>query len=249
MTAKVLCWDIECTPIVAHVWGLRDQNIALNQVIEQPRMFGFAAAWLGQSPRWYAEWDEGGRRGMLQKAHDLMSEADVVVSFNGTSFDTKWLNSELAHEGFTPPAPFRELDLYKVARKNFRLPSYKLQHVSTHLGLEGKLSTGGHQLWIDCMNGDEKARRRMARYCRRDVSLLPELLERMRPWLPATINFALLEGHEDLACQKCGGINLESRGTAYTATRAYPQYRCRACGGWTRDSRSLGSTRGAGVAR
>jgi DNA-directed RNA polymerase subunit RPC12/RpoP len=80
------------------------------------------------------------------------------------------------------------------------------------------------------------------------VELLGPLLEKLRPWLPATVNFALYNG-EELACQKCGSDDLESRGTAYTATRAYPQFRCRACGGWTRDSRSEMGTRAAGVAR
>lgn len=249
MSAKVLYWDVECNPMVAHVWGLRDQHLGLNQIIEQPRMFGFAAAWEDHRPRWFAEWDKGGRIGMLRKAHALMSEADVVVSYNGTSFDTKWLNGELAREGLTPPAPFKELDLYKVVRKNFRFPSYKLQYVSTALGLEGKLSTGGHQLWVDCMNGDTKARSRMARYCRRDTALLPLLKKKLQPWLPASINFALINGCEELACQKCGGHDLQSRGTAYTATRAYPQYRCNDCGGWTRDSRSIGGSQVTGVAR
>lgn len=249
MSARTLFWDIECTPIVAHIWGLRDLNVGLNQIIEKPRIFGFAAAWEGQSPKWYAEWDEGGRLGMLQKAHELMDEAEVVVSYNGAGFDTKWLNAELVAEAIAPPSPFKHVDLYKVAKANFRLPSFKLQAVSTHVGLSGKLDTGGHRLWIDCINGDEKARAKMARYCRRDVALLPELMDKLRPWLPNTVNFALLNGIEGLACQKCASTDLESRGTAYTASRAYPQYRCRDCGGWTRDSRSVGGTKAAGVPR
>jgi hypothetical protein len=248
MSAKVLHLDIECSPILVHAWSLRDLHVGLNQIISDPEIIGVGYKWDDKPSRYASKWDEGGRLGMLEQTHALLDEADVLVHYNGQSFDVPWMNGELAREGFTPPAPFKNIDLYKVVRKNFRLPSYKLDYVAGVFLGEHKLPTGGHQLWVDCMNGDENARRKMARYCRRDVDLLPRLLEKLRPWLPNTINFALYNG-EELACQKCGGVDLESRGTAYTATRAYPQYRCRDCGGWTRDTRSEMGTRAAGVAR
>lgn len=247
MSARVLSLDLETSPIVAHVWGLRDQFVGINQIVQDPEIIG--VGWRWDKPAKYAStWADGGRSGMLQLAHQLLDEADVVVHYNGDRFDIPWLNGEFAREGLTPPSPFKNIDLYKVARKNFRFPSYKLQYVSTALGLSGKLDTGGHELWVKCINGDEKARRKMATYCKRDVNLLPDLLEKLRPWLPATVNFALYNG-EEIACQKCGGTDLESRGTAYTATRAYGQYRCRSCGGWTRDNRSTHGTNVSGVAR
>lgn len=248
MSAKVLYLDIETSPILAHVWGLRDQFVGINQIIEDPTIIGVGYGWDGKPAKYASTWDIDAAT-MLEFTHDMLDRADVVVHYNGLGFDIPWINGELARAGYHPPSPFKNIDLYRVVRKNFRFPSYKLQYVSTALGLEGKVSTGGHQLWIDCINGDKKARAKMARYCKQDVNLLPDLLDKVRPWLGNGVNFALWSEHgAELACQKCGSDDLERRGYAYTPTSAYQQYRCRACGGWTRGTkRELGST-GTGIA-
>jgi hypothetical protein len=259
MSAKILYTDIETSPILAHIWSLRDLNVGLNQIIQDPEVIGVGYRWNDQrGAKYVSTWDHedlGGRAFMLGTVHALLDEADVVVHYNGDRFDIPWLNGEFARIGLTPPSPFKNIDLYKVARKNFRFPSYKLQYVSTALGLAGKHQTGGHGLWVACLNGDEKARAKMARYCKQDVNLLPDLLEKLRPWLGAQVNFALWsEQGAELACQKCGKAEfLRPKGTAYTATMAYPQYLCcpdrGGCGGWTRDKKSAGTTAGTGVQR
>jgi hypothetical protein len=254
MSAKLLFLDIETSPIVAHVWSLRDLNVGINQIVAQPEVIGVGYRTSEmKSARYVSTWDQGGREAMLKKAWSLLDECDVAIHYNGDRFDITWLNSEFARIGLTPPSPFKNLDLYKVVRKNFRFPSYKLQYVSTALGLAGKLSTGGHGLWVACLNGDEKARARMARYCRQDVNLLPDFLKILLPWTGAQVNFALYEG-VDLGCQKCGKAEyLRPKGIAYTASLGYPQYLCDTrrggCGGWTRDKKSAFSTAGAGVQR
>ncbi len=257
MTARVLYLDLETSPILVHSWSLRDLSVGLNQVIADPEIIGVAYRWGDQRRASYvSKWDDGGRTGMLEFAHDLLDQSDLVIGWNSQGFDVLWLNGEFVKAGLTPPSPFKNIDLYRIARKNFRWPSYKLQYAAQTLLGSTKLSTGGHQLWVDCLNGDEKARAKMARYARRDVDLLPPLFEKLRPWMGAQINFALYEGGEaeELACQKCGSAEaLRPKGTAYTAQRAYPQYLCDTarggCGGWTRDSKSSWSVAGAGSQR
>lgn len=250
-TPRVLYVDIETSPNLADVWGLWDQNVGLSQLRQSSRIIGFGAKWRGQkSVRWQGEYDPDTgdltrQRQMLEAAHALYDEADVIVTYNGDKFDNKHFNGEWVSAGLTPPSPSLSLDLFKVVRQNFKFPSNKLQYVSERLLGVGKVKHQGHGLWRECLDDDvdPDVRRRawstMARYCRRDVALLEPLHDRLEPWLPKGINFALLAGPSDaLGCQKCGSEDLESRGTAYTATRAYPQYRCRDCGGWTRDPRS-----------
>lgn len=249
---NILYLDIETTPALAYTWGLWDQNVALSQVVSDPRVMGFGWKFDQDRTQWIAEWDDGGRDAMLAKAWELLDDASVVVHYNGDRFDLPWLNGEFARVGLTPPSAYKSVDLYKIAKKNFRLLSYKLAYVSEALGLNSKLDTGGFKLWVECMEGDEKSRRKMGRYCIRDVDLLPPMLEKLRPYLPNAINWALLAGVEELACRKCGrGEYLTPKGTAYTAERAYPQWWCNpghgGCGGWTRDKRHIGDTRGRGV--
>ena len=261
MSAKVLFLDLETSPIVAHVWGLWDQRVALNQIVADPEVIGVAYSWNGKPAKYVSTWDHStdakasSRFEMLSFVWGLLDDSDVVVHWNGTSFDVPWLNSEFAREGLTPPSPFKQLDLMRVVKKNMRFPSNKLDYVSAALLGEKKLPTGGHQLWVDCINGDEGARRRMARYARQDVNLLPKLLEKLRPWIGGQVNFSLWSEHrEELACQKCGQAEfLGPKGTAYTAQGAYPQFWCKphlgGCGGWTRGNRAEFTTKSVGSAR
>src|SRR5213076_154023 len=137
------------------------------------------AQWLGEKKvSLLSEWEHG-RQGMLEGIHRLFSEADVVAGFNSRSFDTPWVLGELASEVFAPPAPFAQVDLYRESRQ-FRLPSHKLQYISTELfDLSGKLSTGGFNLWKQVLAGEPQAQAKMARYCKGDVRLTAELYTKM----------------------------------------------------------------------
>ena len=246
---RVLYIDIETSPNVADVWGLWNQNVGLTQLKQASRIMGFGYKWKGSSrAKWHGEYNTvtgefSEKEAMLLEAHRLYDEADVVVTYNGDSFDHKRFNASWVEAGITPPAPFVSLDLYKVVKKNFRFPSNKLAYVADKLIGDTKVKHSGHMMWRECLDHDidattrRKAWASMARYCRQDVVLMEPLHEKLLPWLPATVNAALLAGPTDtILCRKCGSADLESRGTAYTATRAYPQYRCRGCGGWTRDT-------------
>lgn len=253
MNARILLTDIECAPAKAHVWGLFNQNIGLSQVLEDPRIMGFGAKWLGDKRvQWYSEYHND-RISMLTKARDLLDEADVVVTYNGRSFDTPWLQGEFAVEGIAAPSPFKQIDLYQVIKRNMRFLSHKLAYVSARLVDDTKVSHAGHQMWVDCLEGEEprkgKAWNNMRRYCKQDVNLLEPMFHECKPYFPAAVNFAVYNPGDELACQKCAGTNLESRGVAYTAQRAFAQYRCRDCGGWTRDSKSSWAINTVGVTR
>lgn len=251
--ARVLYVDIETSPNIADVWGLWDQNVGLAQLRESSRVIGFGAKWRGQKTvHWYSEYEHG-REEMLKAAHDLYDQADVVVTYNGDKFDHLHLNAEWVTTGLAPPSPCQSLDLYKVVKKQFRFPSNKLQYVAERLLDDSKIQNGGHSLWRRCLDPGvdelvkQKAWRLMARYCKQDVALLEPLHDRLEAWLPVKVNFSIIGGEPaQLGCHKCGSDDLESRGFAYTTTRAYRRYRCRGCGGWTRDQKSAW---GSGLSR
>jgi len=253
MNARVLLIDIETAPAKAHVWGLFNQNIGLSQVLEDPHIMGFGAKWLGDKRvQWYSEYHHD-RLAMLSRAHTLLDEADVVVHYNGNTFDTPWIQGELAREGFDAPSPFKQIDLYRVVKKNMRFLSHKLQYVSGALLGDSKVQHSGHSMWVKCLEGTDDEKRKawseMRRYCKQDVNLLEPLFHKTKPYFPAGVNFAVYSPGGEMACQKCGSTDLESRGIAYTAQRAYPQFRCRDCGGWSRDSKSSWGINTVGVTR
>ena len=252
-SARILYLDIETAPTVADVWSLRDLNVGINQIKVHPRTIGVGYMWEGdKKPRFISEYHTGYSE-MLVKTHALLDEADAMCGYNSQGFDAKHINAALVEAGLTPPSPYRHIDLFKVVKANFRWPSFKLQYVSERLGIGSKLTTGGHSLWSDCLGDDEERKRkawaRMSLYCRRDVALLPPLHERLLPWLGNGFNPALYVAGEDPACTKCGSTNLQKRGFAATAQRAYQQFRCNDCGGWSRDNKTVWSINTVGITR
>ena len=245
---KILLIDIETTPNLAHVWGLWQQNVGLNQLLESTEMMCFAAKFIGDKrTQFYSTfWD--GKEAMVQKAWDLLNEADVVVGWNSRSFDEKHLNREFLQAGLTPPSPYRSLDLMLAVKKKFRLPSNKLQYVSTMLGLAGKVQHSGHQLWIQCMAGIEKAWREMRKYNKQDVDLLEDVYWAILPWIDGHPTVGLYDGTEEDSCPNCGGTDLKREGYAYTQLGAFQRFVCRGCGKWSRSGKRVASVEIRGVA-
>ncbi len=239
---RTLYIDIETAPITAHAWGLWQQNVGLSQIMQDPRVLCFAAKWRGEKRvLFFSEWKDG-RVPMLEAAHRLMSEADVIVHFNGISFDTKWLNGEFYREDMSRPAPFKQLDLMRVVKKNFRFPSNKLAYIAELSGIGQKVSHEGHALWVKCMEGQERAQRRMERYCKQDTKLLEPLHERLTPWITGHPSVALFDDIEGPACPQCGGDDLRREGFYYTQVSKYQRYQCRTCGVWSHSGKRASGT-------
>ncbi len=230
--ARILTYDIECAPATALVWGTRDQNVGLAQIVEPSRVLGVGYRWLGEREvSWVDERD--GEETMLRQVHAALSAADAVVTYNGLGFDEKVLSWHFARIGLGPAAPSRHIDLYRTVRRRFRPLSAKLDFVAQELGLGAKVHTGGMELWRGCMAGDPRSWARMARYCRQDVALTEQLYLHLLPWLPATAHVGLLTGDRD-GCPSCGGTRLIRAGTTRAQTTAYALLSCRDCLTWVR---------------
>lgn len=238
---RILTLDLETSPNVAHVWGLWQQNVSLSQLMESTEVISFAAKWHGAKPVHFSSIHHDDKPTMLQRAHDLLDEADAVVGWNHKSFDMKHLRREFAEAGLLPPSPWKDIDLLDVVKKNFRFPSNKLQYVSKTLGLKGKVQHSGHDLWVRCMAGDEKAWAVMRRYNKQDVVLTEQLYDKLRPWISNHPNVALYtEDLEERSCPRgCSGIP-QRRGFATTGLGKYPRFQCQECGGWFRGKKAVG---------
>lgn len=230
---KTLVLDIETSPNLGYVWGLWDQNIGLNQLVNETEVLCWAAKWL-DSPEvmFSAVWQKPGRAGMVKRMYDLLDEADTVVHYNGKSFDVPHLNTEFTKVGRTPPAPFRQVDLLLAVRKQFKFPSNKLAYVAPALGLSGKAETGGFELWRGVMGGDRQAQSTMRSYNEQDVLVTEELYHKVLPWIPGHPNHNLYGGR---GCPFCGLNNLVRRGFYYTQASKFIKYRCTDCGAYSRN--------------
>lgn len=238
---KILAIDIETKPTLAFVWRAWKENIMPEQVVEPGGVICFAARFLGEKKmHFYSDHHDGHER-MIQACHELLSEADVVLHFNGRRFDVPHLNREFVEMGMRPPAPFKQIDLLETVKARFRFLMNRLAHVAPQLGLDDKVEHEGFKLWVKCMNGDEQAWAKMKRYNIRDVKLLEDAYEILQPWVKSHPSHGA-EAGKDHVCPRCGSDDLKPHGTAFLVSGKYQRYECNTCGGWSRGTRRIGST-------
>lgn len=227
--AKILFYDIETRPIVAEVWGLRDQNIAINQIREPGGVLCFSAKWLGKpTVEFYSDWTHG-HKGMLEAMHRLWSEADAICGYNNDSFDNKHMRAEFIRNDMEPPPPVASIDLFKTVKSQFRFDSNKLDFVSRQLGIGTKVQHQGHSLWTEVLRGDQKAQKLMERYCRQDAKLTEALYKKLRPYI---VNHPHLGIGNSEACPACGSLNVSKNGNRYTRMYVTQRLHCIDCGHW-----------------
>ncbi len=231
---KLLLVDIETAPNLAATWGLYDQQISLDQLLKPGYTLCWAAKWHGDKDIMF-ESIVGGEQRMVNRIYKLLNEADAVCHYNGTKFDIPTRNKEFLLNGMTPPAPFKQIDLLKTARRRFRLASNKLDFVAQQLGLGSKTKHKGMELWLGCMNKNKDDWKVMEEYNKQDVVLLEKVYDRLLPWIEGHPNLSVMEGVS--CCTKCGSDSYQARGHRATTAGIYPQYRCNACGNWFRGAR------------
>lgn len=234
---KILLLDIETAPNLVHVWGLWQQNVGLPQIIASGYVMCWAAKWLGTDEVMFDSIFHSKPKHMLKRIHALLDEADAVIHYNGTKFDIPTLNKEFLLHGVSPPAPYKQIDLLKVARSQFRFPSNKLDYVAQALGVGSKTKHAGHELWIRCLNKEPEAWKEMEIYNRNDVVILEHVYYKLLPWIKNHPNKGLYSG-ESFVCPNCGGHHHQRRGLYYTSTCAYQRFRCTDCGTWFRDRKN-----------
>ena len=226
---KILFLDLETSPNLAHVWGLWQQNVAITQLEKSTEVICFGARWLGSDKVIFKSQHHHGKDKMLDELHKIMNEADVLIGWNSAAFDSKHIKREFIENGYLPPSPWKELDLMRVVKGQFKFPSNKLDYVAQTLGVGAKVKHSGFQLWLDCMAGDKKAWAEMKEYQIQDVNLLVDLYEILLPWINNHPHVAASNG-EPQGCRNCGQTNIIKSGKRVTASGTYQRYVCQSCG-------------------
>lgn len=229
---KILLLDIETSPLTAYTWGLWNQNISIKAIVDSGSVLCWAAKWLYDDKVMFNSIVKHGKEKMLNNIHKLLDQADCVVHYNGSRFDIPTLNKEFIESAMTPPAPYMQVDLLKVARRQFKFPSNKLDYVGKALGVGSKTEHEGFDLWIKCMNRDRKAWKRMEAYNKQDVLLLEQVYRSFLPWVSNHANYGVVH-NKPHCCPNCGSSALQKRGYRYTNSTKYQRYQCTDCGAWS----------------
>lgn len=236
--ARIALVDIETSPMVSYTWGAYEQNVL--KILEQSQIICFSHKWLGEKKihvKSIADYDTYRKgkiddRKLVRDLWMVLDEADVVIAHNGDSFDIKKSNIRFAAHDFDSPSFYKTIDTKKVAKRYFRFDKNNLGELGLYFAEGNKMSTGGFELWDQCIAGDPKAWAKMKLYNRRDVELLERIYLRLRPFMADHPNLNVIEGTTQ-ACPSCGGKHLQARGFNFTRTGRSQRHQCVDCGAWS----------------
>jgi len=188
---KVLFLDIETAPIVAYVWGLFDQNIAPNQIVEDTFILSWCAKWSNRKTPKYKDLRKFKKpkddKSILKDLHKMMSASDIIVGQNVKKFDIKRINARFLIAGLPPiDKPYKQHDTLVMSKKTFSFTSNKLEFLTAKLNKKYKklkhTKFPGMELWTECMKGNKAAWREMQKYNTYDVLALEELYNKIVKW-------------------------------------------------------------------
>jgi DNA polymerase elongation subunit (family B) len=239
---RVLVFDIETAPMLAYVWGLRDQNIALNSLKQEWYVLGWSAKWLGDPPSKVVYYDQRkakdkeNDKAILLPLWKLLDEADIVITQNGKNFDSPKLNARFIIHGMPPPSPYQHLDTYQIVRKVAKFTSNKLEYLTNKLCTKYKklrhTKYPGFSLWTECLAGNLKAWEEMKKYNIHDVLSTEELYLKIRAWTPKSMPDPYHSSDPERQCGKCGEMALWFQGRHRNKKGLFKKLHCRHCGAW-----------------
>lgn len=241
---NVLIIDIEVAPMIVWCWDLWNPKLSPDSVMKEKEILCFAAKWLGKDEIIFRSKDKSLTQ-MIDELHYLLNKADIVIHYNGVKFDIPHINTLFLTHGLNSPSSFKQIDLLKVVRKQFKFSSNSLNFVCRELGLAVKKNHGGSDTWLKCMDGDPEAWKTMQKYNENDVVITEELYKYLLPWIPDHPNVGLFNASAKVeSCPTCGHAEaLIQSGYYFTSVSRYPKYVCGFCGSWSREnSKDMGTT-------
>ena len=156
---KILVYDIETSRIKADIWSTGKQYINHAQLRSKTTIISIAWKWVGQNEVYSLTWDKKHcDKSMLKEFLKVYNSASMVVGQNNNSFDNKLINTRAAYHKLHVDRFVKSFDIYRMAKRYFRLPSYSMAYMASYFGLTLKQSHEGIYMWemIEYGNEEEK---------------------------------------------------------------------------------------------
>jgi hypothetical protein len=235
MMPRVIFYDIETAPSKGYYFDRYKEG---NIVAETEPWFvlSFAYKVQGQKKIHYhclADYpgysrDKKNDKALVTDLHRLVfSSADLLIGHNIDRFDRRKSCARFLAHGLPPVPVVKTIDTLKLAKRVFKMDSNRLAAIGQYLGLGGKVTTTGWNLWERCINGDLRAWREMGRYNKRDVELLEQVYNKIAAWHPNPPTLISGDG-----CPNCHSHQVQRRGWNVARKSRTPRMQCQGCGQW-----------------
>jgi uncharacterized protein YprB with RNaseH-like and TPR domain len=218
---KILFYDLETSAMEGLAFKRYDTNLI--KVKRDWELLSFAYKWQGKAKVHVKSRRALNEKKLVKELHKVLSQADVVVTHNGVSFDNRKANAKFAQFKLKPIRPSYQRDTCSLSRRVFGFTSNSLNDLCERLEIGKKIKfVSGPDLWDAAASGDHKALRKMEVYNKHDVVLLEQLHDRLIPFT------RLLPRQSDGSCPSCRSNNNAAQGVRGTQQRKV----CRDCGHW-----------------
>jgi hypothetical protein len=178
---KVLIIDIETRSLTVKTFGLKDQNMGLDQVLDDGGILCWSAKWLGSDEVFFEETkgNKAKEKIILKKLKKLINEADIILGQNSKKFDVPIIMGLfLYYDMIDDVKEFEQIDTLRMSTSKYKFLSHKLQYMSNKL-CEIKKQTHakfpGMSLWIEYEAKNPLAFIEMKKYNMADVQATEEL--------------------------------------------------------------------------
>lgn len=234
MIIKTLLCDIETSPNVNAMFGLRAEYVPHDQMLKDWHIICAAWKWLGEDKVHSAVTYNENDKNVVKKLREAILQADEIVYHNGHKFDYKKLNTRIILNDLPPITKPREVDTLVQARKHFAFTSNKLDFLAKVLLGKGKLRTD-MDLWLRALRKDKEAIDYMLEYNKMDVILLEEVYLKLKPHIDVGMNKNMIT--QTNVCAHCGSGSIKRTKWMYTLSTKYKKYQCGDCGAWWQDGK------------
>lgn len=170
-------------------------------------------------------------KSICRQISEIISQADVVITWNGIQFDYKFLQARMLHWGLGSLKYSGHEDLLMTARKRLGMRPRSLEEVGRFLGCKESKQKVPKEIWLAVGRGDPKALKIWMRRCESDVKLLEEIYHKLGP---LSITHPNMSGRsiEDGYCTFCTQKKLVKQGIKQALRHWRQNYQCRSCGKW-----------------
>lgn len=179
MPAKIMVLDIETTSLEADAGVLIGAGLAL----ETGRIEYLEARRTSEE------------KSLLSKLAKRLEGVDVLVTWNGRSFDLPFLTTRLMHHGLDPRPILRKthIDLADVVKGRLRLTFTYLDHVCDFFQIDRKKGPMGldvPRLYVRALEGDRKASVAIREHCIDDLRATREVFLKLKLLVEQQLEYA-----------------------------------------------------------
>ena len=218
---KIMTYDIETSRIKAYVWNTGKQYINHSQTRSETTIISIAWKYIGQDKVKYLTWDKNHcDKNMLEVFLKEYNKASMVIGQNNNSFDNKLINTRAAKHRLFVDRYVKSFDIYRMAKRYFRLPSYSMAYMAKYFGLTLKQSHEGIHMWDMIEDGTKKEQKeylqKMVDYNKGDIVTTDELYMTLKPYFGSVTNNAVKQGLPKWACPVSGSTDIKLLKTIFT---------------------------------